>query len=78
MLQLLLWLLLGYLLFNFLFRFLIPLVKAGYHFNRQLKAFRNRMKQHNNPQSAASAANPETHQTSRAEEDYIEFEEVKS
>lgn len=82
--KVIIWILLGYLAFRFIFRFLLPLFVVSRKMRQQVKQFHSAM---NNAQQQQAAQN--TSQTNRASAapqqqapkekagDYIDFEEVK-
>lgn len=81
--KVILWILLGYLAFRFIFRFLLPLFVVSRRMRQQVKQFHNAMNtqqqqqaaQNNYQSGASSAHNPQPPKEKAG--DYIDFEEVK-
>ena len=71
------YILLGYLLFRFITRFLFPVYKTGKHIKKQFDEMQQRM-QDNVQQSATGAPPPpQSASNKKPEGEYIDFEEVK-
>ncbi|HRP30892.1 MAG TPA: hypothetical protein PKV73_03350 [Agriterribacter sp.] len=72
-----LYILLGYLLFRFITRFLFPVYKTGRHIKRQFDDMQQRMQENMRQQSSSTPPPPQNTSSSKPEGEYIEFEEVK-
>lgn len=82
--KVIIWILLGYLAFRFIFRFLLPLFVVSRKMRQQVKQFHSAMNNaqqqqaaQNNYQSAATSAAPQQKPPKEKAGDYIDFEEVK-
>ncbi|MGN6421046.1 MAG: DUF4834 family protein [Pseudobacter sp.] len=78
------WILLGYLAFRFIFRFLLPLFVVSRKMRQQVKQFHSAMNNaqqqqaaQNNYQSASTTAAPQQKAPKEKAGDYIDFEEIK-
>ena len=71
------YILLGFLLFRFITRFLFPVYKTGKHIKKQFDEMQQQM-QDNVQQSATGAPPPpQSASNKKPEGEYIDFEEVK-
>ena len=71
------YILLGFLLFRFITRFLFPVYKTGKHIKKQFDEMQQQM-QDNVQQSATGAPpTPQSASNKKTEGEYIDFEEVK-
>lgn len=81
--KVILWIIIGYMAFRFIFRFLLPLFVVSRKMRQQVKQFHSAMNAQQQQQSAqndyqanaSSAQNPPTPKEKAGE--YIDFEEVK-
>lgn len=78
------WILLGYLAFRFIFRFLLPLFVVSRKMRQQVKQFHSAMNNaqqqqaaQQNYQSGNATATPQQKPPKEKAGDYIDFEEVK-
>ncbi len=67
-----------YVLYKLIFDFIIPIVNTTKHVKKQFGDMQEKMNQFNQQQDSGKAANVKTSSTTKAaDEDYIEYEEVK-
>lgn len=77
------WILLGYLAFRFIFRFLLPLFVVSRKMRQQVKQFHSAMNNAQQQQAAqqnnsgAASAAPQQKAPKEKAGDYIDFEEIK-
>jgi hypothetical protein len=75
MLRFLLYLLLGWLAFNFIFRFVIPVYRTTRQLKKKFREMHDHMQEERVNQTQQSAQGKSTPQASG--KDYIDFEEIK-
>ena len=72
------YILLGYLLFRFITRFLFPFYKTGKHIKKQFDEMQQQMQDNNmHQQAAGTPPPPQSASNKKPEGEYIDFEEVK-
>jgi hypothetical protein len=80
MLRILLFIFLGYLLFQFIFRFLIPVIRTTRQVKRGFREMNSRMNEFMSQQGTQSSepAKPQADKKEKSQAgDYIDFEEIK-
>lgn len=72
-----LYILLGFLLFRFVVRFLLPVYKTGRHIKKQFDEMQQRMQDNLQQQANNTPPPPQQSAGKKPEGEYIDFEEVK-
>ncbi|MBO9632794.1 MAG: DUF4834 family protein [Chitinophagaceae bacterium] len=81
--KVILWIIVGYLAFRFIFRFLLPLFVVSRRMKQQVKQFHSAMNAQQQQQAAQNNYQPDnsagqsTHPPKEKAGEYIDFEEVK-
>ena len=82
-LKVILWIIVGYMAFRFIFRFLLPLFVVSRKMSQQVKQFHSAMNAQQQQQAARNDSQPNASATQNSQPpkekagEYIDFEEVK-
>ena len=75
--SILLWIILAYLLYQFIFKLVIPVYTASRQIKKGFRDMHDRMHQAQDPRQSGQSADPKPSGTRPRVGEYIDFEEVK-